>query len=280
MPEQLISPHGGALVDLVVTPRTGSGAERAVPQLALLGPDAPPALRPRAAGQRRLLASAGASSARRTTRLSATGCAWRTARSGRCRSTLDITEEKAAELGPGASLALRDPEGVMLAVAPCLRALPAGPRTRGQARVREHRQGPPRRVAYVLDKVNPVYVAGQLEMVTPPVHYDYKSLRLVPGAAAVPAFTSWVGEGRGLPDPQPDAPRPRRAHPAGGPPGRGQPPHPPLGRDDQAGRRGPPHPGALLPGRAEGLPARHAPLSLCCPWPCAWAGPERLFGTP
>ena len=28
---------------------------------------------------------------------------------------LDITEEKAAELGPGTSLALRDPEGVMLA---------------------------------------------------------------------------------------------------------------------------------------------------------------------
>ncbi len=39
--------------------------------------------------------------------------------------TLDITEEKAAELGPGASLALRDPEGVMLAAAPCVRALPA-----------------------------------------------------------------------------------------------------------------------------------------------------------
>ena len=42
---------------------------------------------------------------------------------------LDITEEKAAELGPGTSLALRDPEGVMLAVAPYNRAVPAGPRS-------------------------------------------------------------------------------------------------------------------------------------------------------
>ena len=35
-------------------------------------------------------------------------------------------------------------------------------------------------VAYVLDKVNPVYVAGKLEVTALPVHYDYKSLRLGP----------------------------------------------------------------------------------------------------
>ncbi len=35
-------------------------------------------------------------------------------------------------------------------------------------------------VSYLLDKANPVYVAGELEVVSPPYHYDYKSLRLSP----------------------------------------------------------------------------------------------------
>ncbi len=135
-------------------------------------------------------------------------------------------------------------------------------------------------VAYVLDKVNPVYVAGQLEMVTPPVHYDYKALRLSPaqlrsrfyelGWERVVAFQTRNPMHRAHVELTLRAARQVEANLLV---------HPSVGHD-QAGRRGPPHPGALLPGRTEGLPARHRHSLARCRWPCAWAGPERLFGTP
>ena len=44
MPEQLISPHGGALVDLVVTPQRAAELKEQSRELALVGPRPPPAL--------------------------------------------------------------------------------------------------------------------------------------------------------------------------------------------------------------------------------------------
>jgi sulfate adenylyltransferase len=93
--------------------------------------------------------------------------------------TLDIPEEKAAELGAGARLALRDPEGVMLGV---LRVSELYRPDRDQeaklvfGTTDKVHPG----VAHLLDRSNPVYVAGELEVLALPAHYDYKSLRLTP----------------------------------------------------------------------------------------------------
>ena len=54
----LIPPHGGELVDLIAQPETVNRTQSPLPRLALLGPHPAPALRPRAAAERRLLAAA------------------------------------------------------------------------------------------------------------------------------------------------------------------------------------------------------------------------------
>ena len=72
---------------------------------------------------------------------------------------LDVPEEVARTLGPGATLALRDPEGVMLAA----------------LHVEDVWQ--PGRVGQV---TRPYYVGGRLEGIDLPTHYDFTVLRLTP----------------------------------------------------------------------------------------------------
>jgi sulfate adenylyltransferase len=178
VPEQLISPHGGALVDLVVTPQRAAELKEQSRNWPSWD------LSPRQFCDLELLGNGGFSplpgflgeedyeAVCDRMRL-ADGTLWPIP------IILDVTEEKAAELGPGASLALRDAEGVMLAalhVSELYRPDLGHEVKRVYGSTDKLHPG----VAYVLDKVNPVYVAGQLEMVTPPVHYDYKSLRLSP----------------------------------------------------------------------------------------------------
>ena len=93
--------------------------------------------------------------------------------------TLDVTEQLGQRLAPGAQLALRDPEGVMLAVLHvedvwCPDRAAEAQAVFGTAN-REHPG-----VAYLLDRAHPVYVGGQLEGVQFPVHYDYRPLRRTP----------------------------------------------------------------------------------------------------
>ena len=60
--------------------------------------------------------------------------------------TLDVTEEFAKKLTPGSSkVALRDAEGVMLAVSARGRSLAARPRCRSQSGIQQHQQGSSRR---------------------------------------------------------------------------------------------------------------------------------------
>ncbi|HUB70524.1 MAG TPA: bifunctional sulfate adenylyltransferase/adenylylsulfate kinase [Acidimicrobiales bacterium] len=175
MPDQLISPHGGALVDLSV------GQERA-DKLKEQSRNWPSwDLTPRQLCDLELLANGGFSPLRgflgeddyesvcQRMRL-ADGALWPMP------VNLDVTEEKAAELGPGTSLALRDPEGVMLA-ALHISELYRPDRQREAKLVFGTTDRAHPGVAYLLDKVNPVYLAGTLDVVAQPVHYDYKSLR-------------------------------------------------------------------------------------------------------
>lgn len=92
---------------------------------------------------------------------------------------LDVTEEFAAGLRAGETVALRDPEGVMLA------ALHVSdvwqPDRLAEARsvygtTSDEHPG----VAHLLHRTNPFYVGGRLEGVRLPAHYDFRALRMTP----------------------------------------------------------------------------------------------------
>ncbi|MGC8627307.1 MAG: bifunctional sulfate adenylyltransferase/adenylylsulfate kinase [Acidimicrobiales bacterium] len=178
MTGQLVSPHGGALVDLVVSP------ERAA-QLKQESRGWPSwDLNPRQLCDLELLVNGGFSPLRGflgqedyesvcgTMRL-ADGTLWPIP------VNLDLPEEKAAELGPGTSLALRDPEGVMLAVLHVSELY--RPDLEREAKLvfgTTDRAHPG--VAYLFERSGRIYAAGKLEALSLPVHYDYKALRLTP----------------------------------------------------------------------------------------------------
>jgi len=92
---------------------------------------------------------------------------------------LDVTEEVAEGLEPRGKLALRDPEGVMLAVLnveevwrPDLAA--EAEKVFGTTNA-EHPG-----VAQLLNTTNPCYVGGAVEGIEPPRHYDFREIRLNP----------------------------------------------------------------------------------------------------
>ncbi len=93
--------------------------------------------------------------------------------------TLDVSEEFAADLTSGSTIALRDPEGVMLAVLhvedvwrPDLAA------EAGRVFGSQNPEHPG--VGYLLRQSNPVYVGGKIEGLQLPSHYDFKEDRLTP----------------------------------------------------------------------------------------------------
>jgi sulfate adenylyltransferase len=93
--------------------------------------------------------------------------------------TLDVSEPFAEALSTGSRIALRDPEGVMLA-ALTVEEIWTPDRTAEAQQVygttnREHPG-----VAALLDRSNPVYVGGPLEGLQLPVHYDFHNLRRTP----------------------------------------------------------------------------------------------------
>jgi sulfate adenylyltransferase len=178
VPEQLISPHGGALVDLSVSAARAAELKehsRNWPSWDLTA---------RQLCDFELLANGGFSPLRgflgeedygsvcENMRL-ADGSLWPMP------ITLDVTEELATQLGEGTSLALRDPEGVMIG-ALHVRELYRPDREKEAKLVFGTTDKAHPGVAYLLDRANPVYVAGELEVLTLPAHYDYRGLRLSP----------------------------------------------------------------------------------------------------
>ena len=94
---------------------------------------------------------------------------------------LDVTEEIARTLAPSGCLALRDPEGVMLAVL----------HVEGIWQPDAHQEaialyGSPKSplcdAGHHLDRVNPCYVGGWVEGIRCPSHYDFRALRANPAA--------------------------------------------------------------------------------------------------
>ena len=92
---------------------------------------------------------------------------------------LDVTEELAAALSAGDTLALRDPEGVALA------ALHVGEIWRPDRQVEAEAvfgtldPGHPG-VKHLLTQTHPWYVGGRVDGLQVPIHYDYRELRRTP----------------------------------------------------------------------------------------------------
>ncbi len=90
--------------------------------------------------------------------------------------TLDVSEEVAATLKPGSHLALRDEEGVMVAALDVEDVWQPDRQAEAEAVFgttnREHPG-----VAYLLEQAQPFYVGGRVTGLQPVTHYDYKLLR-------------------------------------------------------------------------------------------------------
>jgi sulfate adenylyltransferase len=99
--------------------------------------------------------------------------------------TLDVSESFAKGLKQGSSkIALRDAEGVMLAVLHVEDVWQ--PDRRAEAKAVFNSTSPVHPgVNYLLNKENPWYVGGRIEGLQPPAHYDFKNLRLTPAELRV-----------------------------------------------------------------------------------------------
>ncbi|HEX4427230.1 MAG TPA: bifunctional sulfate adenylyltransferase/adenylylsulfate kinase [Terriglobales bacterium] len=93
--------------------------------------------------------------------------------------TLDVTEAFAQTLKPGSKVALRDPEGVMLAVLNVEEIWQPDREAEAKAVFGTTSKAHPG-VNYLLNIGNPWYVGGTLEATQIPSHYDFKNLRLTP----------------------------------------------------------------------------------------------------
>ena len=94
--------------------------------------------------------------------------------------TLDVTEEFAKKLQPGSSkVALRDPEGVMVAVLHVDEVWQPDRQAEAKSVFGTTSTVHPG-VDFVLNRANPWYVGGTLEGLQLPTHYDFKALRLTP----------------------------------------------------------------------------------------------------
>ncbi|HSS66893.1 MAG TPA: bifunctional sulfate adenylyltransferase/adenylylsulfate kinase, partial [Gammaproteobacteria bacterium] len=90
--------------------------------------------------------------------------------------TLDVTQPFADEISKGEKIALRDPEGVLIAVMEVKDVwIPDKPAEASAIFGTDHPAHPG--VDYLKEKANDVYVGGKLMGIEPPVHYDFKLLR-------------------------------------------------------------------------------------------------------
>jgi sulfate adenylyltransferase len=176
--DHLVAPHGGELVDPMV------GPERAA-ELRAASKDWPSwDLTPRQICDLELILNGGFSplegfmtraefeSVAESMRL-ANGTLWPIP------ITLDVNEEVAAGLEVGSRLALRDPEGVMLAVLHVEDVWEIDREAKAEAVYGTLDQTHPG-VAHLYQRTNNFGVGGRLEGVQLPFHYDFKTLRRTP----------------------------------------------------------------------------------------------------
>ncbi len=178
MSNNLISPHGGTLVDLLVP------ADRAA-ELMAPGRGVPEwSLTPRQLNDIELLMNGGFSpltgfmtsadyESVKSDMRTADGTLWPIP------ITLDVTEAVATGLEVGGELELRDPEGVLIAVLHVEDVWQPDLEAEAAAVFGTSDPGHPG-VAHLLRATNPFYVGGRIEGLQLPVHYDFRALRRTP----------------------------------------------------------------------------------------------------
>ncbi len=92
---------------------------------------------------------------------------------------LDVSETQAKSLEAGQSVALRDPEGFLLAVLHVSDIWPADAEKEAE-QVYGTRNTDHPGVAYLFENLGKYYIGGVLEVLSPPLHFDFKQLRLSP----------------------------------------------------------------------------------------------------
>ncbi len=92
---------------------------------------------------------------------------------------LDVKELQARNLEAGQSVALRDPEGYLLAVLHVEDMWPID-REKEASRVYGTRDSSHPGANYLLNIVGDVYIGGTLEVISLPLHFDFKQLRMTP----------------------------------------------------------------------------------------------------
>jgi sulfate adenylyltransferase len=174
----LIAPHGGELIDLMVQPERANELKahsREWPSWDLTA---------RQLCDLELLMSGGFSPLRGfMTRADYEGVAHNmTLASGvlwPMPITLDVSEEFAKPLKPGSKVALRDPEGVMLAVLNVEETWQPDRKAEAAAVFGSTSTVHPG-VNYLLNQSGAWYVGGRIEGVQEPSHHDFRALRLTP----------------------------------------------------------------------------------------------------
>jgi sulfate adenylyltransferase len=176
--DHLIEPHGGTLIDLVVD--AGRTAELKAASVDWPSWD----LTPRQLCDLELLSNGGFSpldgfmgraryeSVCQNMRLE-DGTVWPIP------IVLDVPAEVANGLGAGATLALRDPEGVMLAALHVSEVWQPDRAAESELVYGTTKTSHPG-VAHVMERTNDFYVGGTVEALQLPVHYDYTALRSTP----------------------------------------------------------------------------------------------------
>ncbi|MGH9433095.1 MAG: bifunctional sulfate adenylyltransferase/adenylylsulfate kinase [Terriglobia bacterium] len=179
MHDHLIPPHGGELVKLMAHPERvteAQGQSKEWPSWDLTG---------RQLCDLELLMSGGFSPLR--------GFMTRADYEGVCKEmrlkdgavwpipiTLDVKEEFAKSLKPGSKVALRDPEGVMLAALHVEEVWQPDREVEAKSVFKTADATHPG-VAYLFRQAHPWYIGGRIEGLQPPAHYDFRNLRLTPG---------------------------------------------------------------------------------------------------
>ncbi len=178
MPDHLIAPHGGELVQLIA----GEDRQRMLRNESVDWPSWN--LTPRQLFDLELILGGGFSPLRgfmgrddyasvsESMRL-ADGTLWPIP------ITLDLSEEAAGGLDAGSKLALRDPQGVMLAVLTVSDVWRLDPEAHARAAFGTTDRAHPG-VAHVFERSNNFAVGGTLEGVQLPQHYDFVNLRHTP----------------------------------------------------------------------------------------------------
>ncbi len=92
---------------------------------------------------------------------------------------LDVTADFAKKVKSGDSVALRDPEGLVLAVIHIEEIWEPNRESEVESLFGATDRRHPG-VSQVLDNTHPIYVSGKVEGVQPPLHYDFQPLRLTP----------------------------------------------------------------------------------------------------